>query len=398
MDLCSLNFLVVDDDALLRRTTRNMLRALNVGTVLEAENGHSALEKVDSASEVSIDIVICDLNMPGMDGMAFLRHLGEMRSSVSVILMSSHDDSLLSTVQNMAAAYGVKLLGAIQKPASRDALESFIALYAAPALNAEISGASLPKFSFDEVFLGISREEFEPFYQPKLDFKTRRIIGAEALARWSHPEYGVVPPYAFIDVLEANGDSGIKELTLLILEKAVLTCKRMHAAGYHIPLSINLSVNLLEDTDLADRITQIVRAGDIAPRDIILEVTETAAMSDVAHSLESLARLKMHGFCLSIDDYGTGFSNIQQVSRIAFDELKIDRSFVRGCADKKDLYTIVESSIGMAHKLKMKCVAEGIETQEDWDTLKFLNCDIAQGYFIARPMDTGAFFEFCTKS
>jgi EAL domain-containing protein (putative c-di-GMP-specific phosphodiesterase class I) len=119
-------------------------------------------------------------------------------------------------------------------------------------------------------------------------------------------------------------------------------------------------------------------------------------MTDVAQSLENLARLRMHGFGLSIDDYGTGFSNMQQMTRIAFSELKIDQSFVRGCTDNKDLCVVVRSSIEMAHRLKIKCIAEGVETQEDWDALKGMKCDAAQGYFIAKPMSLASLLAFCS--
>ncbi len=137
------------------------------------------------------------------------------------------------------------------------------------------------------------------------------------------------------------------------------------------------------------------RAGGGDPHHIVLETTESAAMTDVAPALENLARLRMHGFVLSIDDYGTGYASMQQITRIAFSELKIDQSFVKDFASNQALRVIVESSIEMAHKLRVKSVAEGVETQQDWDTLKGMGCDIAQGYFIASPMYLSAFVEFC---
>ncbi|WP_297463451.1 EAL domain-containing protein, partial [Ferrovum sp.] len=132
-------------------------------------------------------------------------------------------------------------------------------------------------------------------------------------------------------------------------------------------------------------------------RYIVLEITESAAMTDAAHALENLARLCMKGFILSIDDYGTGYSSMQQLTRIPFGELKIDQSFVKDFSANQTLRIAVESSIDMAHKLKIKCVAEGVETQQDWDMLKNMGCDTAQGYFIAKPMDLAAFIEFCEK-
>jgi EAL domain-containing protein (putative c-di-GMP-specific phosphodiesterase class I) len=124
-------------------------------------------------------------------------------------------------------------------------------------------------------------------------------------------------------------------------------------------------------------------------------VTETAAMTDVAHALENLARLRMRGFGLAIDDYGTGYSSMQQISRIAFSELKIDQTFVRGFADNEALRIMVQSSIDLAHKLRIKCTAEGVETEREWSALKTMRCDLAQGYFFAKPMNLSSLFGFC---
>ena len=161
-----------------------------------------------------------------------------------------------------------------------------------------------------------------------------------------------------------------------------------------LTVSVNLSLVSLGDTALADKITQVVQSTGLDSRYVILEITETAAMTDVAHALENLARLCMNGFGLSIDDYGTGYSSMQQLTRIPFSELKIDQSFVHDFADNEALRIVVESSINMAHKLKVKSVAEGVETQQEWDMLNCMGCDTAQGYFIAKPMDVKTLQEF----
>ncbi len=188
----------------------------------------------------------------------------------------------------------------------------------------------------------------------------------------------------------------IDELTFLILEKAAAGCRSMHELGYPISVAVNLSSKSLSHPGMAEKITQTVQKAGVQPKYILLEVTESATATNVAQSLENLARLRMHGFTLSIDDYGTGFSNMQQITRIAFSELKIDQSFVRGCSDNKDLCVIIKSSIEMAHRLKMECIAEGVETRLEWDALKGMKCDTAQGYFIAKPMSLTSFLEFCS--
>ncbi|MEJ0061678.1 MAG: EAL domain-containing response regulator [Alphaproteobacteria bacterium] len=387
-----LNFLVLDDDDFLRLTTANMLRPHSSKPVLEASDGKMALEILRRQDGNSIDIVLCDLNMPGMDGMEFLRHLGKNHPDVSVVIISSHDGALIGTVKKMAAAYNVRLLGAIQKPLSPLHIEAFISRHR--ALQSRTSRqAATPDFTIEDILNGIEQKQFEPFYQPKVGFKTGIVHGAEALARWIHPEHGVISPYAFIEPLEKSDN--IEKLTYLIMEKSIAACRLLHDNGHPLSVSVNLSPSLLDNPDLADKILRVVRDAGINPNLVMFEITESAAMLNVAHSLENLARLRMHGFPLSIDDYGTGFSNIQQMMRIDFRELKIDQSFIRDCADNNALGIIVKSSIEMAHQLEIQCVAEGIETEKDWETVKGMGCDLAQGYFIARPMNLESLVEFC---
>lgn len=395
MELSSTHFLVVDDDAFLRQATGNMLKAMNVASIREAGDGAQALALVQDDRAQPVHVILCDLNMPGMDGMEFIRHLGETQSTAYVIVMSAHDENLIASVKKMAIAYGVKLLGAVQKPVSSQQIVDLVEKFIPPAPHVVKKASTSPPLAFtlEEILHGIDEGQFEPFYQPKICFKSGNIKGMEALARWIHPTHGVISPYAFIQTLESSGN--IDGLTFLILKKAAQACKRMHDEGHFISVSVNLSLNSLGDPLLAEKLTLAVREMELDPKYIVLEITESAAMTEVAQSLENLARLRMRGFGLSIDDYGTGFSNIQQMTRIAFSELKIDQSFVKNCTENKELCVVIRSSIEMSHNLNIECTAEGVETKDDWNTLKNLTCDTAQGYFIARPMNLSAFSDYC---
>ncbi len=325
-----------------------------------------------------------------MDGIEFLRHLGEENHKISVILTSALDSKLLSSVAKMTKLYCIKLLGTIGKPMQLSSLEALLAKYDASPLAA--SSLDDRKFSLDEILLAVENDQFEPFFQAKVDLRTGRVVGAEALARWIHPECGVIGPCAFIPLLEEARN--IDRLTFRILEKAAVACRTFHAQGRILSISVNLSLTSLDDTSLADQITELVRKSGVEPQYLILEITESAAMTRVAPALENLARLCMNGFSLSIDDYGTGSSNLQQLTRIPFSELKIDQSFVKDSTENAALMVVVKSSIDMAHKLNVKSVAEGVETRHDYETLKGAGCDIAQGYYISKPMDMHAFSEF----
>lgn len=395
MKASELNILVVEDDDFQRRMVVNMLRSLGVIEICDARNGKQALSVLHAANAKTVDIAICDMNMPEMDGMELLRHLGQEKAATSIIILSTLDRVLLASVAMMSLAYGIKLLGVIEKPISLTQLEVLISQYECLESEPLQGVATAPSFSLEEILQGVSAKQIEPFFQPKVELKTGRITGAEALARWNHPEHGVIAPYAFIPMLEqANKIDG---LTFLMLEKAAAASRLLHDKGYAISISVNLSLTSLTDITLANRIIQVVRDAGVDPHQIVLEVTESAAMTDIAPALENLARLRMHGFGLSIDDYGTGYASMQQLTRIAFSELKIDQSFVKDFSTNQALRIIVESSIEMAHKLLVKSVAEGVEEKEDWDALKNMRCDTAQGYFIGKPMNLISFIEFCAE-
>jgi len=394
MNANELNLLVVDDDAFQRRVNMDMLRALGVASICVAENGRQALERIQKEDDKSIDVVLSDLNMPEMDGLEFLRLLGQEQRNVALIIVSSLNSKLLLSAGKMAKLYGIVLLGVAEKPMRMEQLKELLAKHERVESRWRQPEVQMD-FTLKEILHAIHLKQFEPFFQPKVDLKTGALIGAEALARWHHPEQGLVSPYAFIPKLEQSGN--IDGLTFLMLEKAALACRSFRDQGYPISISVNLSLSSLDDTLLADNITQIVRNAGLDPQHIMLEVTESAAMTDVARALENLTRLCMNGFALSIDDYGTGYSSLQQLMRIPFSELKIDKSFVTGFAEHETQRIMVESSIDMAHKLEVKCLAEGVETQQDLDTLKAMGCDAVQGYFIARPMDAVSFVDFCSR-
>jgi len=388
-----LSFLIVEDDDLQRMVVSEMLRSLGATMICDASNGRQALDILRREKHKQIDIVICDLNMPEMDGMEFLRHLGEEQQHVSIIIMSSLDKKLIDSVGKMANMHEIQLLGKIEKPVTPSTLEALISQYIRPGnkRSQQIITQASP-FTLYEILDGVRTKQIEPFYQPKLNIESGEVIGAEALARWIHPQHGVITPDAFIPLLEQSGN--IDGLTFLMLEKAASACKMFHSKGFFISISVNLSLASLDDTNLADRIIQVVKAAGIEPEHIILEITESAAMTNVAHSLENLTRLRMFGFGLSIDDYGTGYSSMQQLTRIPFSELKIDRSFVKDVYDNEAMRVVVEQSIQMANKLGVKTVAEGVETRQGWDVLKEIGCDTGQGFYIAKPMSLEDFFDF----
>jgi len=387
--LSELKFLAVEDHEFQRGMLLKMLARLGATQVSTAEDGYAALEIVMSPG-AAIDIIISDLDMPGMDGLEFMRHVGEAHIPVAIILASALESVLLDSVETMTRAYGVKILGVIQKPITPEKLAALIKLHLPAPANPNLTQTDALSFTIEEIVQGIRNDEFEPFFQPKVELASGRIKGAEALARWRHPQKGIVTPYAFVGPLEDHNQ--IDKLTWLILSKSVDFCREWRTnSGLDVSVSVNVSAKSLADVNFADRVTYLVKCKSVDCRNIILEVTESAATTDIGHSLENLSRLRMKGFGLSIDDYGTGYSSLQQLARIAFTEIKLDQSFIKSAATQQAARTILESSIDMAKKLGIVTVAEGIETEKDWDLLRELGCDLAQGFLIAKPMDSGEF-------
>jgi EAL domain-containing protein (putative c-di-GMP-specific phosphodiesterase class I) len=387
--LRQLTVLVVEDHEFQRELMVGMLQRLNARKIESAEDGQQALNVLSS---VAVDLIISDVDMPGMDGLEFMRHLAAMDYRGSVILVSAIESALLGAAEAMTKAYGITLLGVISKPVTRAALARLIVRHAPPAATSKEKPASARVFSLEEIIRALEANQFEPFFQPKVDLTTRRVVGAEALARWRHPRHGVVPPAAFIKILEDVGR--IDDLMWVMLRKGVAFCSSVNATGVESSIAINLSLMSLNNVALANQIAEIVKAHNVRPSQVCLEITETAATTNLAAALENLTRLRMKGFTLSIDDFGTGYSSMQQLTRIPFTELKVDRTFVMNAATNEAARIILKSSLHLARELNIKAVGEGVETQQEWDLLQDLGCDLAQGYFVAKPMDAAAYMKW----
>ena len=221
-------------------------------------------------------------------------------------------------------------------------------------------------------------------YQPKVDLRTGRVIGVEALARWQHPELGRIPPDQFIAMAERTGF--IRELTFWGLNAALSQARAWIEQGLELTVSVNLSARVLHNVNFPDRVGEILRANGLRPEQLELEITETAIMADPARALEILTQISRMGVALSIDDFGTGYSSLGYLKRLPVNAVKIDKSFVMNMTTNENDAVIVRSTIDLAHDLRLKAIAEGVENRGSWDALVALGCDVAQGYYMSRPL------------
>lgn len=374
--------LVVDDSPLQRLHTVGLMRDLGVEIIYEAGDGHEALELL-ALLKLPPSLLIVDLEMPGMDGVEFIQQLQVRKINVPLVVASSRESALLASVETMIDALGMQVLGALQKPLNEEkilgALRSFDNNQSAPK-----KFSNMPEVCESELAMAIRNREVIAYYQPKVDIRTGMLKGVEALARWMHPHNGMIPPDHFIALAEQSGL--IHDLTLSMLEQAMAQAALWNDRGFSLKVAVNLSPLSLDIPSFVQKVSDLLAQHALQAEQIVLEITESSVASNLGSALGTLARFRLKGFGLSIDDYGTGFSSMQQLARIPFTELKIDRSFVHGAHARQNLRVILQSALDMAKRLELVTVAEGIETMEDWRLLQDSGCMIGQGYLIAKPM------------
>ena len=372
--------LVIDDQRFQRSMLARMLKSLGVERVLEAADGGSALKLVRENSQ-SLALIITDVDMPGMDGLEFIRRLAQEAAHTAVAIHSALDRGLLNSIEVMSAEYGLHLIGVLEKPVSETTLRQILdrALERTTRLKLDE-----PPADEAQIATALRHHEFEPWFQPKVHLRTSRVCGAEVLVRWCRLHADPLPPDRFLAVVTKSGL--MRSLTLGLATQSAHCLERVSARGKDFTLSLNVCPTLLDDPDFGEALARSLLGAGATPQEVVLEITENAASRNQAAALENLTRLRMRGFELSIDDFGTGFSSLAQLVRTPFSELKIDRAFVSRLATDSSTRALVESIVSLARRLGLRTVAEGIETEAALEILLDLDCDMGQGYLFAKPM------------
>jgi EAL domain-containing protein (putative c-di-GMP-specific phosphodiesterase class I)/ActR/RegA family two-component response regulator len=374
--------LVVDDEPFVLRTTAHVLNSMGCSEVLTAETGLLALELINTA-DPSVDLVMLDLNMPDMDGIELLRLLDEQGYRGDILLFSGEETQTLHMAETLARARNLSIIGSIFKPVQREKLCALLSNCEKPPVSSARHPGS-PQVTPQMLEAAIEAGDLEPWFQPKIAIASRIPVGVEMLARWPHPTHGLIYPDIFIPIAESSGL--IDRMTFLLVEKAVRIEQQWRKRGIQLKLAINISMDSLRNLEFPQQLDEVVSSAGGSLNAMQLEVTESRLMEDQVASLDVLLRLRLRKMHLSIDDFGTGYSNLSQLRDLPFDELKLDRSYVREGENRERAAAILESSVAMAKKLGMTIVAEGVETLEDWRRVELLGCDEVQGWFTAKPM------------
>ncbi|GAA5317442.1 MAG: EAL domain-containing response regulator [Candidatus Pelagadaptatus aseana] len=382
----NISCLLVDDDPFMLKTLSKMLESMGITSIIQTDSAQEALRYIANRNN-HIDVVITDLNMPEMDGIQLLRHFGSLGMNFSVILVSGEDPRLLESVRTLGVQQRLAILGTLNKPVRKIDLESLLRTHS-PAQHETPDGPGAMVFA-DELQSAILNDDISVYFQPQVSVTDGRIIGVEALARWKHPEKGWIPPNVFIGIAEKY--DMIQEITDIVFQKSINEAAHLRSLGFDITVSINFSAQVLSSLELPEVLSETISSSGLEPNHVVIEVTESTLAEDMNVTLDILTRMRLKGFGLSIDDFGTGFSSMEQLRQIPFTELKIDRSFVHQSSENQASRAILESSISLAKRLNISSVAEGVETDEDWNLITELGCDNAQGYYTAKPMPANEF-------
>ncbi|MEM6615656.1 MAG: EAL domain-containing response regulator [Pseudomonadota bacterium] len=378
--------LIVDDDPMMQIISAAALRSAGVETVEVASNGSSALENIRSAKQ-QLDLVVSDLNMPDLDGLQFLRLLSDQGYEGNIIIASGEDDVVLKAAMDMAGAMGLSLVGALKKPVTPERLIALVSK--ANSEHRSQRSPTAPPIKAIDVRNAIDRREITPFFQPKFHVDTGDVVGVEALARWNSPVHGQIAPDIFVKIAEDT--DLVSDLTFLMLDRSLEMLSRLRPNGSPISVAINTDPTTINDETFPDIAVERCQAYGVPNSSVTFEITERNLLDEKASSIEVLARLRMLKFGVSVDDFGTGHTNLRQLCVYPFTELKIDRSFLKGAMTDRRHLVCLRAMAKLGKDLDMSIVAEGIETEKDVVLLQEIGVDSMQGYYLKRPVPADEF-------
>ena len=381
--------LLVDDDPSQIAILKSYFTALKVDTILDANNPKRALEIIENRG-TDIDLIVSDLQMPGMDGIEFMRHLKDRQFSGDYSIISGVRGDLLEHAGRLASMHKLNLIGQLSKPLTKQGLDRLFVNN--PSSGNVVTGERSVEMSTSRLTRAIERQNIRPYYQPKVDLKSGTIIGAEALARWITDDGESISPESFIEFAEQSGL--IEPLTFQMFEMVLQDIPVFLNQSPNVKISINVSPKMICDRSLPDRLSETLDRYGMTSKNISLEITENCVINPDVDSLEVMSRLRVLGFELAVDDFGIGSSNIQTLRDFPYSELKIDRSFVSNVTTSKFSAETVKLAIKLARDLGMRIVAEGVETTEIWHYLKDAGVEHAQGYLIAKALPPADFSTF----
>jgi EAL domain-containing protein (putative c-di-GMP-specific phosphodiesterase class I) len=365
-----LRVLVIDDDEAILDLLAECLemQGYAIRTTSSADAFYRELD------DFQPDVVITDLAMPSHDGLEVLRSIKGKEFRGDIIIMSGTDGHVLGAARRMAAAQGLNIVGVLRKPFTPAELIALVSrnMHSDSAMGTELS-----------------ERRIRPYFQPKVDLKTGKIVGAEALSRWLHPQRGVLLPQGYLKQGRSTSRQCVHDYT--ILERAVEFCAKLNASGHKLTIAVNFNADVILSKEFIEILTDVQQRHGVDPGQIVVELTEEEAVQNFDELAERLLKLRLFGAQLSIDDFGTGHSSLSRIQNLPASEIKIDRSFVSDLPDFSDNVAIVKSIVDLAHSLHCAVVAEGVETVDTMEMLRKVGCDMAQGHLFSPAVNEATF-------
>lgn len=377
-DASRTRILVIDDDAAIRKLLERIIAGLGYHVRTTPRFDPSDIDELKKD-----DFVFVDMMMPGTDGIQVLDALSRSEVKSSIVLMSGTHREVLTAAETIAKRSHLNVTGVLNKPFRPPEIQALLSA----KRNGE--GKNHKEKEASEVTImslerAIERDEIDVHLQPIVDLQSNRLVAYEALARWPSP-MGMIGPPQFIPVAAKNGV--LPRLTQQILRRSLGYASELKAQGLVGDVWVNFGGEDFTDEGLPEAVSTLLAERNLPPGSLTIEVTESSATANEVVMLGILTRLRLKDINLAIDDFGTSYSGLERLSVVPFSFLKIDKHFVSGLLTNSNARTIVESSITLAKRLNLRVVGEGVETVEQFQALKRLGCDYAQGYHISKPMN-----------
>ena len=367
--------LILDDDEAIGRVLAKAATSMGIDAVAVADP-HSFAARLQTDPP---HVVILDLQLGVTDGVEQVRMLASGKFAGAIVLMSGFDSRVLASARALSVHLGLNVAGVLEKPLRLASVQDVLK-------RLQISTDSM---TIERLQEAIAYNELTLHLQPIVSHRARRLMKMEALVRWMHPVLGMVPPGDFLPLAESDVAT-IDALTRWVVLAAVKAYRLLAELGISVPVSVNLSPQNLHDLELPEFLETCLTVGGMPAEHLHIEITETTAFGDPAHTMDVLSRLRLKGMSLSIDDFGTGYASLKILRQMPFSEIKIDRSFVSDMTESRDSRAIVKSIADLAANMEMDCVAEGVESEEAAALLEEFGVETMQGFLIARPMPATA--------
>ncbi|MEZ8284667.1 MULTISPECIES: EAL domain-containing protein [Vibrio] len=380
-----MKILIVEDSLLQATQIQILLKRYSVDEVYTAYNGEDAIEL---CKQHRFDIAFCDLQLPQIDGVTLLASPEAQASIQTVVILSAMADAALDSTKSMCNLIGYNEVEAIPKPVDETHIQRLLSTYKRTQTAKSILPTAVT-LSEQQTIEAFEKEWFTNAYQTQHSVEQSTLIGVEVLARIMHPELGLLTPFHFMDALRQL--SLMDRLFFTVLELALKDISSMRKP-IHFAINIEQSTLKLE---IADQVASLCNKYKIEPSLLTLEITEHETILLDAHCYKNIAKLSMLGVGLSVDDFGTGYASLSQLSSLPFTELKVDRSFVNNISENKKNQILTKACINLAENLGLSCIVEGVEQQQDLEYLKTIGMTKYQGFITSKP---ASFSEFTSAN